>query len=244
MHKKNHAASAVSRPLLLGLLALIIAVATMMFFAGHQAEAWLTASADRLEEFKAYIGAHGTMAVVLYTIGYIAFVSVSVPGAIWLSVCAGFLFGFWIGFGVAMIGGGVGATLAYILGHYVFTRWTGIRAAKHYGIIKKGFARHAFNYLLILRLMPGLPFVVVNLAVAAIEVRLLTYIAATFIGMAPSTAAHVAIGGGVSEVVAKRGPIRAADLEMNPTIALVLVLLALMAAMPIAYRHFAAKRKN
>ncbi len=243
MQKANHPAPAKSKPLVFGLIALIVLVAVLMTFAGSRAGDLISASVDQLRAFKATVDAHGAIATSLYVAVYIALVAVSVPGAIWLSIFAGFLFGFWTGYGVAMIGGCAGATFAYLLGRYVFARWTRIRAAKRHGLIEKGFTQHVFNYLLVLRLMPGLPFVVVNLAVAAFKVPLSRYIGATLIGMVPSTAAHVAIGVGAAELVAKRGTVSTSDLVVNPTIALVLVVFALMAATPIAYRYFAKKRK-
>lgn len=232
------------RPFVLALLVSVAAVAALWVLGGNKVENWLVVSADQFAALQSAVTAHRGAAVAAYLGAYIAFVSVSLPGAIWLSIFAGFLFGFWTGFGVGIVGGCLGATFAYLLGHYLLGRWTRIRAAKHHGLIEKNFTQHAFNYLLVLRLMPGLPFVVVNLAVAALKVRLVTYISATLIGMAPSTAAHVAIGASLGEIVAARGPIRSADLSVSPTIALAMIAFALMAAMPIALRHFGKQRKS
>ena len=90
--------------------------------------------------------------------------------------------------------------------------------------------------------MPGCPFVVVNVAVATLDVKVWMYTAATFLGILPSTLAQVIVGAGLRELVSLGKPVTLSDLALNPGIAAGMVALTLVAASPIVYRW--CKRKD
>ena len=186
---------------------------------------------------------HYVLSVALYFAAYVGLVSVSVPGAMWLSILAGFLFGLVEGLIYAPIAATIGAVCAMFVARHIFTHWVEKHAGKHLHAIQDGFCKDPFNYMLVLRLMPGCPFVVVNLAAAALDMRLVTYALATFIGIFPGQITQVLIGVGLREVVAKGGHISMADLAMDPTMMFGLVGLALIAAAPIVYHHFSKKKR-
>jgi uncharacterized membrane protein YdjX (TVP38/TMEM64 family) len=181
------------------------------------------------------------LAVVLYLLVYIALTTFSVPGAMWLSVFGGFLFGLGEGLTYAMIGATTGGTLAYLLGRYVFQHWIEKRTGQHLAGIKAGFKKNAFNYLLFLRLMPGCPFVVVNLAAATLPIKVPTFVAATFLGILPSTVAQVVVGSGIREIAIRH--VQMSDFALNPLVTLSCVAAALVVAFPIAYRQFHKRRR-
>ena len=68
-----------------------------------------------------------------------------------------------------------------------------LRKAHHrlYGKIEAGFQKNAFSYLLALRLIPAVPFWVVNIVPALLGMRLNQYVLATFIGITPGTLIYV-----------------------------------------------------
>lgn len=118
---------------------------------------------------------------------YTASTAFSLPIASALSLLAGLLFGRWLGTAVIVIGGALGATLLLIAARYVFTdffkRWK--RVAGHHEIFDQGFCRHGFLYVAFLRVLPVMPFWLVNLASAFTKIRLRAYIGGTVAGMLP-----------------------------------------------------------
>ena len=107
--------------------------------------------------------------------------------------------------------------------------------------LEDGFSRNAFSYLLALRLIPAAPFWVVNIVPALTRMPFRSYLAATFIGIAPGSAVFVSVGRGLDHVLAAG---RTPDLEIlgSPAILGSLAALGLLALMPVAWKKFIASR--
>jgi uncharacterized membrane protein YdjX (TVP38/TMEM64 family) len=139
--------------------------------------------------------------VAAYTVIYILVVALSVPGALFLTVAGGVLFGALLGGVAALIGATVGAICVFLIaksalgGHLL--RRAGPRTAK----IAEGFRADAFSYLLFLRLVPVFPFWLVNLVPALCGVSFKTFAVATALGMIPGTFAFTFVGAGLESVV-------------------------------------------
>lgn len=149
-----------------------------------------------------FVSDHRLLAVLAYVGLYIATVGLSLPGATFLSVCGGFLFGLVTGASAAVVGATVGATIIFLvartaLGEPLLKR-AGPRAAK----LAEGFREDAFHYLLFLRLVPAFPFFLVNLVPAFAGVRLAPFVAATALGVIPGAVAFAFAGTGLDSVIA------------------------------------------
>ncbi len=120
----------------------------------------------------AFVNAHRVLAVLAYIGLYIVAVALSLPGAVFLTVSGGFLFGLAVGASAAVIGATIGATLIFLVARTALgeplLRRAGPRAAQ----LAQGFRDDAFSYLLFLRLVPAFPFFLVNLVPAFAGVRL------------------------------------------------------------------------
>ena len=134
----------------------------------------------------AFVTEHRVLAVLAYIALYIAAVALSVPGAVFLTVTGGFLFGLAVGASAAVIGATIGATLIFLVARTALgeplLRRAGPRAAQ----ARQGFRADAFSYLLFLRLVPVFPFCLVNLVPAFAGVRLAPFVAATALGIIPA----------------------------------------------------------
>ena len=100
---------------------------------------------------------------------------------------------------------------------------------------------NAFLALLSLRLIPGLPFGLVNIAAAAVRIRFATYAAATVLGILPSTLIYVWIGHELTSVLARNGAPRLSKI-IQPQVFLPLLALFLLAATPLAWKAWKARR--
>lgn len=140
-------------------------------------------------------------AMLTYMAVYIASVALSFPGASFLTVLGGFLFG-WLAAGtITAVAATVGACLIFIatrssLGHALKDK-----AGPFLNRLAGGFREDAFHYLLFLRLTPIFPFWLVNIAPALFRVPLSTYVVATFFGILPGTYAYSFVGAGLDSVI-------------------------------------------
>ncbi|WP_198042116.1 TVP38/TMEM64 family protein [Kitasatospora azatica] len=128
--------------------------------------------------------------VALFALGTLAFLPKPA-----LSVAAGLLFGARWGVPVAVLGTTAGAALAFGLG-----RGLGRQAlrpllrGRALTALDRQLTERGFRSVLLMRLVPGVPFQAVNLGAALSGVRLGPYLAATLLGVLPGTAAYVVAG--------------------------------------------------
>jgi len=115
---------------------------------------------------------------------------------------------------------------------------TGDPSAGHLLQLAAGFRADAFNYLLVLRLVPIFPFWLVNLVPALVGVRLPTYVLATFLGILPGTFVYASLGNGLGSLVEEP------DLAIifKPSLLVPIVGLALLALVPVGYKHWRGKK--
>jgi uncharacterized membrane protein YdjX (TVP38/TMEM64 family) len=202
---------------------------------------------------------HHVLAVLAYIALYITAVAFSVPGAVFLTVAGGFLFGIAVGASAAVIGATVGATLIFLVARTALgeplLRRAGPRAAK----LAQGFRNDAFSYLLFLRLVPAFPFFLVNLVPAFAGVRLGPFVAATALGVIPAAFVYAFAGTGLDSVIAAQkksyGDCLAAGRSdchltfdardvLTPQLLGALVALGVLALLPVLVRRWRARRTD
>ncbi|MEO7059177.1 MAG: TVP38/TMEM64 family protein [Lapillicoccus sp.] len=115
------------------------------------------------------------------------------------TLAAGALFGLAEGLVVVVAGACLGAVLAFWLarglGRDGLHRLTGFRGDR----LDAELTRHGFLTLLVARLVPVVPFTAVNYLAGVTVLRLRVFLAATVLGILPSTAAYVTLGAYGSE---------------------------------------------
>ncbi|WP_162916517.1 TVP38/TMEM64 family protein [Dongia deserti] len=188
-----------------------------------------------------FVAAHYVEALICYLLLYVSFVALSLPGAIWLTVAAGFLFGAMVGAILAVIAATTGATLLFLaaktsLGDYLHTH-AGPWLAK----VERGFADNQWSYLLMMRLFPVIPFFIANLVPAFLGVPLPVFIITTFVGIIPATAIFATVGAGLGSVLKTSADLSLHSL-MTPEVEGGLVGLAILAAAPIAVKYLRRRR--
>jgi uncharacterized membrane protein YdjX (TVP38/TMEM64 family) len=220
----------------------IVAVAASFFVLGLDEYVSFEVIRANQAELQAFVSQNFVIAALAYVALYATVVAASVPGALVLTITGGFLFGTFAGTGLTLFGATVGATGIFLIARTalgdVLRRRTGGALAR----MAEGFREDAFNYLLVLRLIPIFPFFIVNLAPAFLGVPLRTFFIATFIGIAPGTFVYSSVGAGLGSVFA-RGEDFSAGGILTPEIVTALVGLAVLAVIPVIYRRFVAGRK-
>lgn len=189
------------------------------------------------ESLEALVAEHYAASVVVFVAAYFVGVTFSVPGAVWMTLAGGFLFG-WVATSVyVVLAATAGATAVFLLARYVFGESWRARAGPMVRRMETGFRRDAFHYLLVLRLIPVFPFWLVNLVPAFVGVRLRTYVLATLLGIVPGTVVYAGVGAGLESVFEAGGR---PDLSIvwAPEVLGPLLGLAVLALLPVAYRHW------
>jgi uncharacterized membrane protein YdjX (TVP38/TMEM64 family) len=188
---------------------------------------WLLAEVDRL----------GLLAAVLFVLVYAAATGLSLPGAAILTMTSGFLFGTLAGTVIAVCGATLGATIVFLAARTAFGGVLRARAGPFIRKLEAGFSANALSYLLVLRLVPLFPFFAVNLVPAFLGVRLPVFVLGTFVGIIPGGFVYAGLGSGIGALI-ERGERPDLGIIFQPRVLGPLVALALLALVPVAYKHF------
>lgn len=191
------------RWLLAGLACLVaVAVATGVAYAGELGElASFKTIGLNYDALRRLVEANYGLAALAY-LGLYALIGLFLlPGSPVLAVLSGLLFGHAVGIPLSIVGSTVAATLGFTMARLTVGRSVGVMSNPVLDRLRAGFARHALSYMMFLRLTPGLPFGVVNVAPAMLGVPLSTFAIGTTVGMLPSRIALSTAGAGLATVI-------------------------------------------
>jgi len=152
---------------------------------------------DKLREDRllllAYVEENYRPAVAIYILLYMltAFV---VPGAIALSLIGGFLFGTVPGALYAIAGATLGAAAAFLSARSIAGDWIHRRHGDSLRSFNEEIARHGPNYLLVLRVVPILPFFLVNYLAGMTRLPLRSFLWTTSLGVTPGAFVYAFAG--------------------------------------------------
>lgn len=182
-------------------LAVIIGVLLVGYATGLHNYLSAQAISDNKGMIDAFVRDNFMLAVGAYLLTYIVAVSVSFPGASLLTIAGGAIFGWFIGGTLTIIGATIGASIIFLIAKTSIGDYLSKKAGPRMAKLSEGFREDAFNYLLIIRLAPVVPFWISNIAPAFFGMDLWRYALATFIGIIPGTYAYSFIGDQVGAAV-------------------------------------------
>ena len=188
-----------------------------------------------------------------YMLLYIVLVAISFPGGLALSVSSGFLFGWMLAGTATVIAATIGATIIFLVARTSLGSLFQDKAGGFVGRMAAGFRNDAFQYLLTLRLVPAFPFWVVNIVPGLLNMKLVPYVLATFIGIIPGTFVFTYLGEGLDSLIVEqeRANPGCADLGtcaidpkalITPEILIALFALALMSLLPFLLKKLSGLR--
>ncbi len=183
-------------------LAAIVVLAVAAYLTFGRGMISLEALVHHRAAIDAFVMQHRVLAVLAYIALYVVTVALSLPGATFLTVAGGFLFGLLLGALAAVIGATLGATVIFLVARTALGEPLLKRAGPRANQLAQGFRNDAFSYLLFLRLVPAFPFFLVNLVPAFADVRLSTFIVATALGIIPGGTVYAFAGTGLDSVIA------------------------------------------
>ena len=131
-------------------------------------------------------------APVIFVGLYAAATALAVPGTI-LTLAGGAVFGFWWGTLYNLLAANIGANAAFLLARSLGREGVRSLMGGDSGAVARldaVVARHGFQGLLTLRLIPLVPFNALNFGAGLMPLRWRTYFLATLIGMVPGAAVY------------------------------------------------------
>lgn len=200
---------------------------------------WEALAAQQAELHQA-VTARPVIAAALYVLIYATAVAVSFPGALILTIAGGLLFGVVQGTALAASGATLGAVTFFLAARTALRPLLARRAGPLLDRLRPGMERNGFSYVLALRLVPVVPFWLINIAAALSGVKLSAFALATLLGIVPAGAVYASVGSGIGGVLAAGGR---PDLSviLSPPVLLPLLGLAVLAVLPQGWRWWKAR---
>ena len=200
---------------------------------------------ESLKENRAYLAGLVSDNFVLMFMGFIALyallVGISFPGASFLSIFGGFLFGTWVGATGIVIGATLGACIIFAVVKLALGESMAQKMGPYMAKFEEGLKQNELSYLFILRLVPLFPFFVVNVVPALFNVKFRNYLLSTFFGIIPGAIVFASIGDGASAIFEQGGDLNLKGVMFEPRVLFPIIGLIVLSLIPIAYNKFKAK---
>ena len=145
-------------------------------------------------QFAALYAERPVMVVAVFFAVYVAATALSLPGAAILTLAGGAMFGLLLGTVVVSFASSLGATLAFLASRYVLRDSVQARFANRLADIDRGIEKDGAFYLVTLRLVPLIPFFVINLVMGLTRMKAGVFYLASQIGMLAGTVVYVNAG--------------------------------------------------
>ena len=189
----------------LGLIAVVVTLVVVFFWVGGREYLSLTYLKSQLDLFKELLNQQPGLTVGVFALVYIASTALSLPGATVLTLLAGALFGVVQGTIIVSFASSIGATLAFLATRYLFYDSVQAKFGARLASINEGVKRDGASYLLTLRLIPVVPFFLVNLLLGLTPLPTARFYIFSQIGMFPGTIAYVNAGTELARIESMSG---------------------------------------
>ena len=181
-------------------------------------------------------------AALVYLVGYAIVVAFSIPGAVWMTIAGGFVFGLVPATLMTTVAATIGATAVFLAARTSLRDTLRARAGGWLKRLDREFEEGEISFLLVIRLVPIVPFFIANLAPAFLNVRLVNFVWTTFVGIIPGTAVFASVGAGLGGVI-DRGERPDPGIIFEPYVLGPLLGLAALAALPVVVRKWRRRRR-
>lgn len=168
------------------LLVIALIVGAYLFFDGQQ---YLS-----LDFFQNLYKQEPLLTAAVYFVIYVVATSLSFPGAALLTIIGGMIFGLWVGLLLVSFASSLGATLAFLVSRFLLRDWVQSKFSNYLGAVNKGIEKDGAFYLFSLRLIPVVPFWVINLVMGLTPMNAVVFYLVSQVGMLVGTAVYVNAG--------------------------------------------------
>ena len=153
-----------------------------------------------LEIIQNFISENFLISILVFSILYSLLIICNFPFASLLSMINGFLFGTWIGGSISIIGGTIGAFGIFLIAKFFFLDLIKKNFLSKYSFIENYFNKNDLELMILIRIIPGVPFFIQNLILAGIGADNKKFFFTTLFGLAPWSFIFGSIGQGLEEI--------------------------------------------
>lgn len=181
------------------IIAALGAVALYVFAGDYLSFSALKENRDALNAWR---DANYLLAALAFIALYFVATALSFPGGLALTLSGGFLFGTVLGAAFAVIGASLGAITIFLIAKAGLGDALRARASGFLKKMEEGFREDEVSFLLILRLVPAVPFFIANVAPAFLGASVFHYSWTTILGIIPGALVYASVGAGLGAVFA------------------------------------------
>lgn len=193
-----------SKPRLYLLIIITLLIGTFYYFDLHQLLT-LNYLKSQQETIVAYRNEHPLLLTVIYALVYIAVTGLSLPGATILTLGGGAVFGLLWGTLLVSFASSIGATLAFLAARFLFRETVNAKFGHQLKEIDAGVARDGAFYLFTVRLVPLIPFFIINLLMGLTVLKMRTFYWVSQVGMLAGTVVYVNAGTQLAKIESLSG---------------------------------------
>ena len=140
------------------------------------------------------------ISIFIFIISYSFLIMCNFPFASLLSMINGFLFGTWIGGTISIVGGTIGALGVFLIAKFFFLDFIKRKFLNKYSHIEDYFNKNDLELMMLIRIVPGIPFFLQNLILAGLGAHNKKFLYTTLIGLAPWSFIFGSVGQGLEEI--------------------------------------------
>ncbi|MBI4544580.1 MAG: TVP38/TMEM64 family protein [Gemmatimonadetes bacterium] len=166
-----------------------------------------------------------------FVLVYAGATALALPGSV-LTLAGGALFGLWPGVPFNLAGATIGSVLAFLLARFLGRDFVAARLGGRAAALDRAAGRHGFRAILLLRLVPLVPFNALNYGAGLSGVRFRDYVLGSAVGMLPGTFAYTYFADALLA-----GSVEARE-DAYVHIAVAGGLLVLLSFLPLAWRRW------
>ena len=190
---------------------------------------------ENLGRLNNFINQNTFLSLFIFILFYSILVICNFPAASLLSLTGGFLFGTWIGGAGIIIGGTFGSFIVFIFAKSFLLNFINKKILSKYPRIPNYFKRNDIEFMMLIRLIPGIPFFVQNLILAALGSDNRKFLLTTLVGISPWAFIFGSIGGGLDDIFYNQKEITF-DLIMQPKYIIPIGIIILLLMLILIYK--------
>jgi pyruvate/2-oxoglutarate dehydrogenase complex dihydrolipoamide dehydrogenase (E3) component/uncharacterized membrane protein YdjX (TVP38/TMEM64 family) len=182
------------------ILIAILVAATALYQLGLKDYLTLDAIKASQGHFAQSYADNPVLVIGIFFLVYVVSTAFSLPGAALLTLLGGALFGVVTGTIVVSFASSIGATLAFLGSRFFLRDWVQAKFGDRLKVINDGVAKDGAFYLFSLRLIPVVPFFVINLAMGLTPIKTRTFYWVSQLGMILGTLVYVNAGTQLAQI--------------------------------------------
>ncbi|MCC9599029.1 TVP38/TMEM64 family protein [Stieleria sp. JC731] len=179
-------------------IGLVVAVIVIWVAFGDQVN--LTSLAERESQLRSFQTQHPFGVYAITFVAYVIATGLSLPGAALMTLAIGWYFELLESIVLVSFASTAGATIAFSLSRYLFRQSVEERFGERLKSFNESLEREGPFYLFSLRLIPAVPFFVINAVMGLTPIRTRTFWWVSQLGMLPGTIVYVYAGWSVPDL--------------------------------------------